>query len=312
MLGRFLALVGLNKIAIRIDIAIGKQREAMILRLARQSDIVFLQKTKSFNLISQIRKKTTARIIYDLNDGLWLPKFSSFFGGANLGQVLALANAVTCDNPFGLEQARKFNANVFLVPDPPQVEQFDRVRASVQKDEKKIIIGWVGSPATLFNLYAIWEPLEMLFAKYASIDLRILGSGYQASVMPCFEKVRITKIPYYSHEQMIQEVLKMHIGLFPLFDIEDSRARGILKATIYMSGGACVVSSPIGQICDIIIEGENGFLAKDKEEWVQKISTLIEDKYLRNSISKKALETIRRDFSLESCYKKNSKAVLGN
>ncbi len=41
--------------------------------------------------------------------------------------------------------------------------------------------------------------------------------------------MRVTTLPFYSQEEMIREILRMDIGLFPLFDVEDSRARGILK-----------------------------------------------------------------------------------
>ena len=56
-----------------------------------------------------------------------------------------------------------------------------------------------------------------------------LGTGHDPARLPPFEAVRVTTLPFYSQEEMIREILRMDIGLFPLFDVEDSRARGILK-----------------------------------------------------------------------------------
>jgi glycosyltransferase involved in cell wall biosynthesis len=103
---------------------------------------------------------------------------------------------------------------------------------------------------------------------------------------------------------MIEEVLKMDVGLFPLQDVEASRTRGVLKATVYMSGGAAVVCSPIGQCIDLIQDGVNGFLAATPEEWVRKMERLVEDVALRQTVARNGLEQVRREFTVENSFDK--------
>ena len=157
----------------------------------------------------------------------------------------------------------------------------------------------------------ILEPLEAIFSRFDNIHLRIVGSGNNPALIPCFEKVRYSTKPYYSQTELIQEVLKMDIGLFPLFDIENSKARGILKATVYMSGETAVISSAVGQSKDLIQDGVNGMLATSNKEWEDKLETLITNSELRKKISVNGMETVRANFTLEQNFEKLLSALEG-
>lgn len=289
---------------------VARARERAILSHARNVDAVFLQKVDSWTLVDALRSTTTARLVYDLNDGLWLPSWSWFADG-KLPEILRTVDAATCDNPFGLAYARRYNSNTYLVPDPPQVELYDQRREAVKRDPSEIVLGWVGNRDTAFNLFAIWEPLERLFERFDHITLRLLGVGHDPRVLPRFEKVRYSILPYYSREQLIDEALRMDIGLFPLFDVEDSLARGILKPTVYMSGGACVVTRPIGQNCDLIADGINGVFASTPDEWFDRLSWLVEDHDARRRIAAAGLDTVHEHYTVEQCFDRLMTALGG-
>lgn len=290
---------------------LARLRERAIVRDARDVDAVLLQKVDSWPLVAALRESTDARLVYDINDGLWLPSWSGFAGGM-LDRILRTVDAVTCDNPFGLAYARTYNPHTYLVPDPPHVERYDQQRAAVSRDPHELVLGWVGGYATAFNLFAIWEPLERLFERFDHITLRLLGVGHDKRFLPPFEKVRYSILPYYSQEQLIDEVLRMDIGLFPLFDVQDSLTRGILKTTVYMSGGACVVTRPIGQNCDLIQDGVNGVFARTADEWVDRLSWLIRDAEARQRIAAAGLDTVRKDFTVEQCFTRLLAALRGS
>ena len=185
------------------------------------------------------------------------------------------------------------------------MELFDQRRTKRDPDPATITLGWIGSPSTLHNLYLIWEPLEKLFARHDNLHLRLVGTGPDFSkFLPPFERVRFSCRSRYGQAEMIEEVLKMDVGLFPLQDVEASRTRGVLKATVYMSGGAAVVCSPIGQCVDLIQEGVNGFLAATPEEWVRKIERLVESTALRQTVARNGLEQVRREFTVEKSFDK--------
>jgi glycosyltransferase involved in cell wall biosynthesis len=272
-----------------------------ILRAARKSDVVFLIKVSSLDLIKKIRSRSRARLIYDLGDALWLPTFSRSYGQIN--QILSAVDAVTSDNRYGVEYAARFSKEVHLWGAYPQIETFDRLRrAKPSAAGKPLIIGWLGSPGTLYNLFEIWEALEDVFKKHPTVTLSLVGAGTDPKLRPPFENVRYTVCSGYTNEEMFNKVLDMDIGLFPMFDVENSRVRGIMKALVYMSGEAAAISSPRGLCAELIKDGENGFLADSRREWVDKLDRLVQDATLRKKLTAEALKQVRERYSMDRVF----------
>lgn len=273
--------------------------EREIVKLARGMDVVYMSKVRSYPLIHAIRRETDARIVYDFGDAVWLAEDSS----DEFNEVLRTVDVVTTDNELTAEYVRTFNDNCIVIPDTPQIGEFDKRRAELgKKADDRITIGWIGSPSTAYNIYLIWEALEEVFRRHPELDLRLVGIGEDAQYLPPFENVRFSYLPFYNQAQMIEEVFKMHIGLFPLQNTEKSKVRGVLKALIYMSGEAAVISSPVGQIPEVIEDGVNGLIAGTTQEWIDKLERLIGDKDLRNRLAQKGLETVRTRFNLEHSF----------
>ena len=278
-----------------------RSRESRILGLSPGFDVIYLQKVASEEFIRRLRARTRARLVYDLNDGLWLPSRAVFAQG-RIREILQGVDAVTCDNPHGQAYARALNRSSHLVPDPAQVEAFDARRASIAASEDPIVIGWIGSRGTAFNLFLVWEALERIFSTHANVTLRIVGTGSDRSALPPFEKVRYSVLPSYTQAGMIDEVLKMQIGLFPMFDVEDSLSRGFLKGEIYWSGQAALIASPVGQCNELVRDGGNGMIARNPREWEERLGALIRDRELRQRIARAGLDSAREHFSLDRCY----------
>ena len=281
--------------------------EQRILRLARDADVVYLSKVYSYPFVHALCSETNARVVYDFGDAVWF-----MTEPAEFNELLRMVDAVTTDNEATAEYVRAFNPNCTVIPDAPQIEEFDKRRAELgNKSDDRIVIGWIGSPSTTYNLYVIWEALEELFLKHPQLHLRLVGVGNDLQYLPPFERVDFSCRPSYNQAQMIEEVFGMHIGLFPLQNVEKCRVRGFLKAAVYMSGQASVVTSPIGQCLDIIQEGVNGLFAGSTQEWIDKIEMLISDKDLRNRLAHNGLETVRSQFRLDQSFAKLKEVLNG-
>jgi glycosyltransferase involved in cell wall biosynthesis len=70
----------------------------------------------------------------------------------------------------------------------------------------------------------------------------------------------------------------------PMPDTDWTRGKCGFKALLYMSVGLPSVCSPVGITTDIIQDGQSGYLATTTDEWVEKLSRLIEDETLRREI----------------------------
>ncbi|MBI4801981.1 MAG: glycosyltransferase family 4 protein [Elusimicrobia bacterium] len=272
--------------------------ELRIVYLARSCDAVYMCKVQSGRLVAMLRRRTKARLVLDAGDA-GMPQYAT----AELNSALAAADAVTTDNELTAGYVRRFNKNCTVVPDSPQIELFDSMRAEIRKNASgPVILGWVGSSSTVYNLFLIWETLERLFARHENLHLRLVGVGRDLRLLPPFEKVRYSFVESYTQKEMVREVLKMDIGLYPLHNIEASYYRGVLKASVYMSGEAAAVCSPVGQCADFIKDGVNGMLAAAPQEWERKLETLINDRVLRQTLAKGGLETVRGNLTLDRAF----------
>ena len=92
---------------------------------------MYLVKVAHLPLYQRLRALNRPRVIADFNDGLWLPAFQAA-GWQDLDAILTTAHGVICENGHVAGYARRHNANVHVVPDSPQLDQFDRQRSNIQ------------------------------------------------------------------------------------------------------------------------------------------------------------------------------------
>jgi len=284
----------------RVSLLIAFWREGTIARKAKEFDVVYVLLVPSARLYRKLQGGPH-RVFLDVIDALWLPSRLPLW--KDLPEILALVDGVICENRFAAEYLRRFNPNVSIVHDAPQVEAFDarRLRSASLRGEPaasdRVVLGWIGSPSACDALFAIFEPLERLFAKHPHLHLRIVGADPER--IPRFENVSWSLRRTYDLEGMVDEVLGMDIGLFPLFRTEESVMRGTLKAMVYMSGEAVAVCSPVGENVDLIRDGVNGVLADSPQEWFDRLEELVLDPQRRARIAAEGLKTVREHFSRE-------------
>lgn len=274
-----------------------RRSEEAIVSAARTMHTVYMSKVANLALVKRLRASCRARLVLDFGDAIWLPRWRH----EGLTELIKTVDAVTTDNELTAAYIRRFNPNCTVIPDCPQVEWFDRRRGEVQaRSGSPVTLGWIGTPGTAYNLYAIWEALERVFEKHPDVHLRILGATPE--VLPPFEKVRYSSLVSYTQAQMIDEALRMDIGLFPLQDVEACRVRGVLKATVYMSAEAAAICSRVGQCNDLIQDGLNGMLAGSTAEWEEKLERLITEADERRRIARVGLEHVRKNFTVERSF----------
>lgn len=283
--------------------------DAEIVRRAAEADVVVAIKIISLPLIERIRALGKPRILMVFNDAFWLP-FAREQGWEDLEKILAAVHGVICVNEFTAEFVRRHNPNVFVIPDSPQLEDFERRRASVQRTPGEVRIGWIGSPLTATSLFRIWEPLEELARLRDDWSLRVVGTGGTwLANLPRFERVRWSRVESYDQGTMIDEVLGMDIGLFPLFAGDDSRARGYMKAAIYMAGEVAVVAQNYGDNVELIDNGVNGLLAATDAEWLAALQRLLDRPDERRAIASRGLATVRQRLSREVIFEQFRGAI---
>ncbi len=259
---------------------------------------MYFLKTPAPELQRRIIALDGPRVVLDVMDALWLPYHRGGF--TRLDEMVAAAHGVICENEYVAGVLRKTTPRVRVVRDCTQLAAFDAHRDTVRRDDPKVRLGWIGSPANAGSLYGIWEVLETLFARHPHLELRVVGAA--PANLPHFEKVRWSSRLAYDQAEMAREALAMDIGLFPLFDVEDSLARGNAKAVIYMSAGAAAVCENIGENPRVIRDGVTGLLARGPDEWLAKLDWLVTRPDDRRRIGRAGLAFVRTHFTDQACF----------
>lgn len=285
-------------------------KELRILAKVPRAELIYLSKVTNVRFLRQLRRLTRARIVLDFGDAIWLDGRAGQRRDAELAEVFEMVDAVTTDNEFTAAYVRRHGKPCTVIPDSPQLEAFDKRRPAVTpRDDGKVVVGWIGTAGTLDNLELIADALHAVSRAHPEMVLRLVGVGTERSVLRALEGVPYTVRPSYDQASMIDEVLGMDVGLFPLKDTERSIVRGVLKACIYMSGEAAVIASPIGQVPEVIEDGVNGLLATTPDDWISKLGSLVGDAALRRHLAAGGLDTVRRRFRTDQSWER-LRAVL--
>jgi|YelNatPaOPRAMG01_1025707.scaffolds.fasta_scaffold02179_16 hypothetical protein len=257
-------------------------------RRAEDHDVVVVQKGLAPGLPALVERWLAAGkpMVFDFDDAIWLPRE----GGRRLFRwlhrercvqtMLRRAAAVMAGNNYLAEYARRFNANVTVVPTAVDVNRYDSGRAEARPS----VIGWIGSASTLAYL----RPVQPVFERLG-VPLRVIAAGNPPFPVE-FRQWRL--------ETELDELRQIGIGIAPMPDTPWTRGKCGLKVLQYMACGIPVVASPVGVHNELIQPGVNGFLAGSVDEWVDTLRRLQENAAQRRDLGQAGACMVRDRFNL--------------
>ena len=238
-------------------------------------------------------------IVYDFDDAIFLPSVSeankaiSFLKyPGRVAQILRRSRHVVVGNDFLAEYALKHNSAVTVIPTAVDTTRFVP-RVGGPAEGRDLVVGWIGSPTTFPYLESIADLLAEV-ARRHRFTLKVSGAGRPVR----FSGVTVNEVPW----SMADEVSLFNtcdIGVYPLTDDEWSKGKCGFKAIQCMACGVPVVAAAVGVNREIIVDGENGFLASTPAEWTEKLGRLLADPVLRARMAAAGRKTIEARYSLE-------------
>ena len=90
----------------------------------------------------------------------------------------------------------------------------------------------------------------------------------------------------------------------PLFKTPGQKVNAVLKILQYFGVGVPAVCTPVGVNKDVVREGFNGYFASSPEQWIEKLSLLIEDQEKQKIMGMRGREIVFQSFSLAACAPK--------
>lgn len=270
---------------------------------ADKFDIIFVQREAFMTGSTFFEKqfaRSKAKLIFDFDDSVWLldtseanKKWEWMKSTKKTGKICSLSDLVFSGNSYLAEYAKQFNKNVKIIPTTIDTAIFQRKQE--YKNNEKLCIGWSGSHTTIKHFEEAVPILKKIRKKYGDkVYFKVMGDADYYN-----EELDIKGISW-SSEKEVELISSFDIGIMPLPDDEWVKGKCGLKGLSYMALEVPTIMSGVGVNGEIINEGINGFLASNEEEWINKISQLIESFDLRKKLGSKARETIIERYSVES------------
>lgn len=275
------------------------------LRKSRSYDVVFVQKgilSTHLRGFERFLEEVESRLVFDLDDLVYgrsvvefgQPLFKKWQDLSQTEKISARSRAVVAGNSYLKTLALRHNRNVHWVPTPVDTERFRPAAQKPESAREEIVIGWIGIGGGVAYVRLLERVFQELSRKHR-IRLKLITRPDKNPLR--MDGVSVRLVPW-SREHEVEEMGEFDIGIMPLPDDEWVRGKCGFKLLQYMAMGIPGVSSRLGVNPEIVEEGVDGFLAGEPEEWVEKLSRLIEDSNLRREMGKRAREKAVEKYSL--------------
>jgi glycosyltransferase involved in cell wall biosynthesis len=277
----------------------GLLRRISLLRRLRDYDAVYIFQEAS-RIGPAFLERAIARkrpIILDFCDPIYLPPPGDSTGNQRFrflkfvnktGDICRLSSHVIVGNEDLAKYARSFNANVTIVPITIDMQEYTPRMAAPNPTP---VIGWTGSYSTVPHLETVRNVLSKL-SSIRNFELKVMGtdSFHVEGVSTHAEPWRAAREVPFLHE--------CDIGIMPLPNDPWVKLRSHLKVRQFMSVAVPCVASPVGIIeTELIQDGVNGFLASSEQQWIEKLSALLDDAELRRRMGERARATMQEKYS---------------
>lgn len=181
-------------------------------------------------------------------------------------------------------------------------EQLLHSNVQEKKERKEIRIGYFsGTIGHNKDFATISDALVEILEKYPQVEIFLAGPLELEEKFNKFSQ-RIIRSTYVPRKKHFENVFYCDIILAPLEKDVFSEGKSELKFSEAGLLEVPVVAVQNQTFSGAITEGENGFLADNKEQWVEKLSKLIEDEELRKKMGEKAREKALRDYTTKNSH----------
>lgn len=278
------------------------------------SDLVLFQRDLPQDLplyqyIRDYAREHKKPLVFDLDDLIFMlpeshpDRKSGVFVPSNLPVLQAMmeADLVTVTTKTLKEQVSKYTSKVAILPNYFDDCVWSLQQPVMKKNERSpVVIGYMGGESHKPDLVGITPVLVELLQQYSDrIEFRFWGIKPPEDIAFYSQVKWIPSVTYdYQGFSKFFQTQKADIFLAPLADNIFNRCKSGLKFFEYSALGIPGVFSDLDPYNDIITHGEQGLLAVSEDDWIENISSLIEDETLRYSLAVKAQSEIRENYLL--------------
>lgn len=272
-------------------------RRLSAIKRARSFDMVYIFREAALlgpAVFERLVRQTGVPMVFDFDDAIFVSYRSPSNGylsylkfASKTKSICRIASHVMVGNPYLAEYARQVNKNVTVIPTTIDTIKYQPLP---RRDPEVPVIGWTGSHSTVQHLDTLRGALQKL-AKLHRFRLRVIGTPVYK-----IDGVDVEAMNWKA-ETEVQDLSSIDIGVMPLPNDAWSKGKCGAKALQFMGLAIPTICSPVGVNTDIIQDNENGLLADSEDEWVEKMSQLLQSREMRERLGDAGRATVEEKYS---------------
>jgi len=239
------------------------------------------------------------KIIYDLDDAIWLKDNSSesrlftfLKNRTKINQILKLSYKVSCGNNFLKSYCQQYNSNIILNPTTIDTK-YHLPKNKHTSNSYKIIIGWTGTHTTLKYLDLVVPILQELELESDFIFMVIANQDPK----PNLNNYIFTP---WNKSTEIADLQKIDVGVMPLYNNEWENGKCGFKALQFMALEIPVLVSPVGVNNIIVNHGVTGFHCAAAADWKTYLLELLSSLEKRVKMGENGRKYVIKNYSVDS------------
>lgn len=280
---------------------------------------VFTKSIKKFVEKIKVQKK---EIIFEADDLVYDPKFLKLMAGFEKmnflekkmyknglgGEVLTdpYVKVCTTTTSFLAEKLKQKNKKVFIVPNKLSREDVQWAEEILKnrnnQDNQDVIIGYFsGTISHNKDFTVIAKPLMEILEKFLQTKLFLAGPlDPEDALVQKFEN-RIINVPYVPRKKHLENVVSVDINVSPL-ELGNPFCEAKSELKFFEAGVMKIPTVAVANqtFSEAIVDGKDGFLAKNDKEWFEKLEKLILDKNLRTKMGENAYKKALKNYATKN------------
>lgn len=262
--------------------------------------IKYLQHMHTLDVLFSAKNAVGAKIVVDIDDNIWQIPVGNIARGTeseNAHRAFMLTESVQCADYVTVSTSplktalKDLNENITVLKNLIDPDEWKTPR----KKHKKVRIGWVYSPTHYPDKVVIEDALKEI-SKREDTEIVIFGATMNIFDFPTtnIAAVRFDEYPKLFRSEGID------ISVGPLQKNEFNECKSNIKWLESTLAGAAFIGSNVFPYKDSIQHGQTGYIAKNTDDWVKRLTWLIEHPEKRKELVENAKKVVLRDYNVKT------------
>jgi glycosyltransferase involved in cell wall biosynthesis len=256
---------------------------------------------------ASLLRRAAQRYVFDFDDAILFrdsnhARTASWSRRRRFRRMVRLADVVVAGNAYLAECARRYSDRVRVIPTTVDLRE---APPPEREPQPRPVVGWMGSASNLGYVRLVLPALRRLRRLRPDVELRLVCDGVLGVCDPL-----LVELPW-SRARERDDLAAFQIGIMPLADDPWTRGKCGAKVLQYFAASLPVVCSPVGSSRELVVHGDNGYLAAGEEEWLACLDDLLGDAEKRRRFGARGRRLVEEQYSAEARVEELAEALLG-